>query len=145
MTDTINYKTNAQIPVDQLLGLLQQTTWAHARTKAQLECMLQHGCVTVSAWKQGQMVGFARALTDHVFRALVDDVVVDSKLRGQGVGHELMNALLAALEEVDLILVRCGEKLVPFYESFEFQPVVGCQNLEINHFERQRSRTTPNP
>ena len=43
-----------------------------------------------------QLVGFARAITDRTFLAIVLDVIVAPEFRGAGLGARLMDELLAA-------------------------------------------------
>lgn len=71
----------------------------------------------------GRLVASARVVTDAVFYATVYDVIVAADRRGEGAGHELMEAvvshdLVAAVETVDL---RCREGLVPFYRAVGFE------------------------
>ena len=101
--------------------LLQQTDWANHRTEADIAAMLNTTGLCLGAWQQSKLIGFARALTDHHYRAFIEDVVVDSAFRGQGIGHALVTRLmqeLAAIEEVGLI---CVPELAPFYAAFGFE------------------------
>jgi predicted GNAT family N-acyltransferase len=61
-------------------------------------------------------------LTDRVFRAFIFDVIVAPDQRGTGLGHRLMEELLAhpVVREVELMELYCRPELVPFYESFGF-------------------------
>jgi predicted GNAT family N-acyltransferase len=74
-----------------------------------------------------RLVGFARAITDHVFTAVVLDVIVDSEYRGTGLGAQLMDELLASSElaEVDSIELICQPELVDFYRRWGFTDSVG--------------------
>jgi predicted GNAT family N-acyltransferase len=79
------------------------------------------GSLCVGAWQDGRLVGFARVITDGVYRALLEDVVVDETLRGQGIGQALVERMLERLTHVQQILLVCGEHLIPFYAPFGFQ------------------------
>ena len=84
--------------------------------------MLEHTPLQVTAWDGDRLVGFARSLTDGVYRALVDDVIVDESVRGQGVGKALVTALTNELADVDEVFLGCDEKVRPFYESLGWRP-----------------------
>jgi predicted GNAT family N-acyltransferase len=75
----------------------------------------------VGAWRGEELVGYARALTDGVYRALIDDVVVDAPLRGTGVGAALVRHLLERLEAVEEVFLGCSEEVVPFYLGLGFE------------------------
>ena len=56
-----------------------------------------HHCdviVAISEPATGRLVGFARVLTDFVYKALIFDVIVDAALRSNGVGRMLMDAVV---------------------------------------------------
>ncbi|MCP9824141.1 GNAT family N-acetyltransferase [Synechococcus sp. EJ6-Ellesmere] len=77
----------------------QHSSWAQGRSMAQLRRMLASSQMVVSAWSGGRrrrLVGFGRASSDGVFRAVLWDVVVAKNHQGQGVGRQLVQALLAS-------------------------------------------------
>jgi GNAT superfamily N-acetyltransferase len=78
-----------------------------------------------------RLVGFARALTDDVYRAVVFDVVVEPGHRERGLGRMLLDAVvshprLADVESLDLV---CQPDLVPFYRRWGFTDAVGESRL----------------
>ena len=120
-TPGITWSRTKPIQPEELQALLRQTDWARERSLEGLEEMLSATAVVVGAWRGERLVGFARALTDGVYRALVDDVIVDESERGRGVGDGLVRQLLDRLDGVEAILLRCAEDVVPFYERHRFQ------------------------
>jgi N-acetylglutamate synthase-like GNAT family acetyltransferase len=50
----------------------------------------------VSAWQGRRLVGFGRATSDGVLRAVLWDVIVAEDCRGQGLGRQIVQKLLAA-------------------------------------------------
>jgi ribosomal protein S18 acetylase RimI-like enzyme len=69
--------------------------WATGRRPAQLGRMLSGSQAVVSAWQAGTLVGFGRATSDGVFRAVLWDVVVAEDQQGRGVGRRIVETLLA--------------------------------------------------
>ena len=57
--------------------------------------MLRGSQAVVSAWQGQQLVGFGRASSDGVFRAVLWDVVVAGEHQGLGLGRRLVAELLA--------------------------------------------------
>ena len=60
-------------------------------------------------------------ITDGIYRALIDDVVVEESKRGTGIGSELMRRVVERLAAVEEVFLRCGEHVVPFYERHGFE------------------------
>jgi len=58
--------------------------------------MLRGSEAAVSAWQGPRLVGFGRATSDGIFRAVLWDVVVIRDLEGQGLGRRLVETLLMA-------------------------------------------------
>lgn len=112
----------AGVAAKELLPLLAQAPWAAGRDLAGVERMLRHSPVQVAARAEGRLVGFARAITDGRYRAIVDDVVVDEAWRGRGLGHDLVLRLLEALDGVEQVRLVCRPDLVPFYDTLGFEP-----------------------
>ncbi len=98
--------------------------WATGRRSSQLGRMLSGSQVVVSAWQGGTLVGFGRATSDGVFRAVLWDVVVAEDQQGRGVGRRIVEALLAspqvAAAERVYLMTTTGEG---FYEKLGFSRV----------------------
>lgn len=98
--------------------------WATGRQRSQLGRMLSGSQVVVSAWQGRTLVGFGRATSDGVFRAVLWDVVVAADHQGRGLGRRIVEKLLtspsvAASERVYLMTTK-GEG---FYERLGFSRV----------------------
>jgi ribosomal protein S18 acetylase RimI-like enzyme len=72
----------------------QHTFWAQGRSLNGLRRMLAGSAAVVSLWRGKRLVGFARASSDGVFRAVLWDVVIPEDLQGQGLGRQLVEALI---------------------------------------------------
>ena len=82
------------------------------------------GVVTVVALQDGEVGGFARALSDGEWVACLTDIAVDVQYRRLGVGRELIQELFArtGAQRMDLL---CEPGAEEFYRSFLHQQWVG--------------------
>jgi GNAT superfamily N-acetyltransferase len=114
-------KEGASIEPDALKALFEYAPWARGRTTDGIRAMLARTDYHFSAWDGLKLVGFARVLTDGVYRATVWDVVVHPDYQGRGVGEELMSRLLAhpLLSRVEKFWLNTRDKFT-FYEKFGF-------------------------
>jgi 4-oxalocrotonate tautomerase family enzyme len=114
---------------EQLLALFQDAWWTARRSPEALERMLAGSQVVVGLVdrRSDRLVGFARAVTDRTFLAVVLDVIVDASRRGTGLGARLMDELLKRpeLSAVDSIELVCQPELVAFYRRWGFTEEVG--------------------
>ncbi|GAA0339068.1 GNAT family N-acetyltransferase [Bacillus carboniphilus] len=117
----VQFYTNKEkpIPAKLLKDLYQNAGWWDERSEEDIESMLMN-VISVGAWKDGVLVGFARAISDGRFRAYIEDVVVHSEYQRQNVGTQLMERLLRKLSHIDVISLFCEEHLIPFYKSHQF-------------------------
>ena len=78
-----------------------------------------------------ELVGFARAITDGIYRAFIFDVIVNEGGRKQGLGSILMRCLLdhPLLQKVERIELYCPERLISYYEQFGFSTDVNGSTL----------------
>ena len=45
----------------------------------------------IGVWEENELVGFARVVSDGVFRAYIEDVVVHESVRNKGIGENAYN------------------------------------------------------
>ncbi|MEL7474942.1 MAG: GNAT family N-acetyltransferase [Cyanobacteria bacterium J06642_12] len=86
----------ADIDFDQLLELFRRNAfWASDRCRDDLERAVAHSHPVVTVWDGDRLIGFARATSDGVYRAVLWDVVIDGDYRKQGLGRKLVETLIA--------------------------------------------------
>jgi len=91
---TLTFSEEKTFDPQQVLTLFQQAPWAKGRTLEDAAEMLRHTDLVLCAWDDSQLVGFARVLTDFVYRATIWDVIVDQAYQKQGIGAELVQRIL---------------------------------------------------
>lgn len=122
MTDGgVRYLVNGEISPAALAALLDRTSWARGRTQEGLAAMLRGSLAHVVAWSGEEPVGFARAIGDGVYRALIEDVVVREDRRGRAVGREMVVRLLGELASVEEVRLVTGEERLGFYGRLGFR------------------------
>lgn len=83
----------ARIDMPRVLGWLRATYWGGALDHPTLERAITNS-LCVGAYRDGDQIGFARAVTDRATMAWLSDVIVDEGVRGQGVGKAMVGFLL---------------------------------------------------
>lgn len=121
MTEAFTYSFTEPINPEHLQQLLQQTDWAKNRSPLQLQQMLDNSQLTLGVWHDDKLIGFARVVTDDIYRAWVEDVVVDAAYRHQGIGTKMIGKLLKRLEHIEDVNLHCLQDLIPFYEQHGFK------------------------
>ncbi|GAA0715616.1 hypothetical protein GCM10009430_10320 [Aquimarina litoralis] len=107
---------------EELKIFFLQTSWAKDRTIESIQKLLKHTKIFVVIRNEdtNQLIGFGRAISDGVFRALLDDIVIDTKYRGNGLGKQIIRELLKELDEVEQIFLNTKPALEEFYKQFGF-------------------------
>ncbi|WP_132747057.1 GNAT family N-acetyltransferase [Scopulibacillus darangshiensis] len=100
--------------------LYNDVGWWEERKEQEIEEMLNK-VQSVGAWKDDALIGFARAVSDGKFRAYIEDVVIHSSFRKEGIGTKLVSTLLDELSYIDVISLFSEEQLIPFYEKNNFK------------------------
>ncbi len=72
----------------------QNTLWAKDRTINQIKKMLANSNVIITLWYKNNLVGFGRATTDQVFRAVLWDIVISKDVQRIGLGKVIVEELL---------------------------------------------------
>jgi len=125
--------------IPHLHALYQGEWWSKGRTIEDITVMLEHTDVVIvlQSDEGPPLAGFARVLTDRVYKALILDVIVHPDYRGTGLGADLMGAIR---EHPDLQQVRhfelyCAPEMEPFYEKWGFTHDLG--NLSFMRFRSE--------
>ena len=72
----------------------QNTSWAQGRTIEHIKQMLANSNVIITLWKNNNLVGFGRATTDKIYRAVLWDIVVSKDEQRVGLGKVIVEELL---------------------------------------------------
>jgi ribosomal protein S18 acetylase RimI-like enzyme len=75
--------------------------------------------------ESGRVVGFVSAVGDGVLSAFIPLLEVLPEHQGRGIGTELVQRMLALLEDRYMVDLCCDESLAPFYERFGMSRLVG--------------------
>jgi len=104
--------------------LNQHAFWAQGRSIDELRRMLQGSAAVVSLWQGKRLVGFGRASSDGIYRAVLWDVVIPEDLQGKGLGRLLVEALITSpqLRDVERIYLMTTNSS-GFYKQLGFQEV----------------------
>jgi len=87
----------SRVQVDVVWDFLSsQAYWERWRTREHVEQQLRTAWRVVGCYERetGQLVGFARAVSDGVALAYLSDVFVLPEHRGQGLGKELVRSIV---------------------------------------------------
>ena len=126
-TPVLNALSEAQ--AEQLHSLYQREWWTVGRSLADVRTMLQHSdfVFAFAAPDTQELLAFARVLTDHVFKALVLDVIVHPDHRSAGLGSFLMALIIArpVLSRVRHLELYCLPEHADFYQRHGFTSELG--------------------
>lgn len=112
-----------RVDLNQLQSLFNIAAfWAKDRSIQSLEIAIANSKPVVSIWDKTQMIGFARATSDGIYRATIWDVVIHPEYQGAGLGRKLVQTVLAHphISQVEKVyLMTTSEQ--KFYECIGFQ------------------------
>ncbi len=111
----------------------QNTLWAQDRTLEQIKQMLKNSSVIITLWNKNALVGFGRATTDQVFRAVLWDIVVSKDMQRIGLGKFIVEELLKdkkinSAEKVYLMTTNKKD----FYEQLGFKVNINQSLMMLN-------------
>ena len=105
-----------------LSHLLESDEATAGRSVHELAQLVDASTVVLTVWAAGELVGFARALSDGAFHATIGEVTVAPEWRRKGVGSLLLARLLAhpSLKDVERVVIT-GAAPAPFLEQAGFE------------------------
>lgn len=114
----------SEIDLDQLQQLFNLSAfWAKGRSIDDLSIAIANSEPVVTVWDFEQLIGFARATSDGIYRATVWDVVIHPDYRGAGLGSKLVETILShpRMNRVERVYLMTTHQQC-FYEKIGFQP-----------------------
>ena len=118
--DTLEFSFDRSVAAEDLQRLMLQSDWGHKRSVDGLRTMLSQSTIRLGAWDGERLVGFARAISDGVYRSVIEDVIVDEEYRGKGIGSKIMGILIGRLSDVEHIYLFTGKDSERYYRRFGF-------------------------
>lgn len=112
------------IDLQQLQALFQAAAfWAQDRSLEDLAVAIAHSDPVATVWDRERLIGFARALSDGIYRATIWDVVIHPDYQGRGLGSKLVETILShpKLSRVERVYLMTTHQQ-QFYEKIGFQP-----------------------
>jgi predicted GNAT family N-acyltransferase len=117
--------------IQQLHLLYQNEYWSKGRSLEDTINCIKNSSMIFALVENDQLLAFARVLTDYVFKALIFDVIVSPTQRAQGLGKEVVKAIIENnnLQKVRHIELYCLPELAHFYKQFGFTHETGSMQL----------------
>ena len=131
-----NYKVIEELDenqIEELHNIFKNEWWTQKRQLSEIRKLLDNSSVVVGLIhvKTGELIGFARVISDSIYRAFIFDVIVKENYRNDGIGTILMNSILEhpLVRDVERVELYCPNRLIPYYEKFGFSTDVNGSNL----------------
>jgi ribosomal protein S18 acetylase RimI-like enzyme len=113
----------ARVDGKQLLQLFELAAfWARDRQPDDMAIAIANSDPVITAWDRDCLIGFARATSDGVYRAVIWDVVIHPDYQGAGLGRKLVQTVLShpKLNRVERVYLMTTHQQ-KFYERIGFE------------------------
>ncbi|BBN12704.1 aralkylamine N-acetyltransferase [Marchantia polymorpha subsp. ruderalis] len=135
--EKIVFTSGGEVDVFELERLCTKVGWPW-RPPSKVEAALRNSYMVASLYlhkqtpsteeggepvEKRELIGMARATSDHAFNATIWDVLVDPLFQGQGLGKALVEQMVRALLRRDIgnITLFADAQVVDFYKGLGFQ------------------------
>ena len=114
--------------------------WALDRRLEDLETASDYSDPVVTVWNERQLIGFARATSDGIYRATIWDVIVHPDYQGAGLGRKLVETVLAhpRINRVERVYLMTTNQQ-QFYQRIGFQSNATTTMVLFNRYPEEFS------
>ncbi|TFD94377.1 GNAT family N-acetyltransferase [Jeotgalibacillus sp. R-1-5s-1] len=122
----VKYECKQGVPsLDEYKYLCEAVGWKDFMNFEVAEKSLKNSVFGVTVYDHGQIIGMDRIVGDGAIYFYIQDVVIHPDVQGKGIGNEIMNILLAYLQEhapeKAFIGLFASQGKESFYEKFDFK------------------------
>ncbi len=113
----------SRVDWQQLQELFQIAAfWARDRQMDDLKIAIENSNPVITVWHSATMIGFARATSDGIYRAVIWDVVIHPDYQGAGLGRKLVQTVLShpLVNRVERVYLMTTHQQA-FYEKIGFE------------------------
>ena len=133
--------------IDDLHQLYKQEWWTESRTIEETQRCVDGSQLCIGLVNdEGKLIGFARVLTDYIFKAFICDVIVAKSSRNLGFGDKIMSFIKShpTLSTVKNFELYCLPEMFSFYKKHGFSENVGGIKLMQHANARHKTLSSPN-
>lgn len=128
------YSCEPDLSVEEFVSILQRSTLAERRPVDEpetLRSMLRNATLIVTARThesegKGELIGVARAISDHAYCTYLSDLAVDRTYQGQGIGRELIRRTHQEAGPKTTLILLSAPKAQSFYSHIGLHPHPSC-------------------
>ncbi len=113
----------SEIGLNQLQKLFNLAAfWAKDRSLEDLSIAIANSNPVIAVWDGRELIGFARATSDGIYRATIWDVVIHPEYQGSGLGSKLVETVLShpCIHRVERVYLMTTHQQ-KFYQRIGFQ------------------------
>ena len=117
-------ETKKDLPSDELRKLFMSVGWSDGSETPQMRKNFNkpfiHSTLVISAWKDDQLIGAVRVLSDTVIRSIIYDLLVDPQFQNEGIGKELLRRCRTHFSGSEW-LVQTKPETAGYYKKLGFE------------------------
>ncbi|WP_242247342.1 GNAT family N-acetyltransferase [Bacillus cereus group sp. BfR-BA-01523] len=123
MKTILKYTIESPKNFNELLTMYESLGWNSLKLSVnELEQMCKQSWYVIYAFKEQQLIGMGRVISDGVITGIICGVCVMPEYQSMGVGKEIVERLIRHCEQNKVIpQLMCVEKLQSYYESIGFE------------------------
>ncbi len=125
----IVYRSDIKITSGEFIDVLKRSTLDQRRpvdNLQQIEKMLLHGNILVTAWADDLLVGVSRALSDFSFCCYLSDLAVDQSFQHQGIGKKLIDETHKVSGAETTLILLAAPAAVNYYPKIGMEKYENC-------------------
>lgn len=121
----IEYKTNVPINAREIIELYRDANLPRPiEDTARIEKMFANSNLIISAWKDNELIGISRSLTDFSWCCYLADLAVRKDFQKAGIGRKLVELTREAVGENSMVL------LLSVPDALAYYPKIGMETVE---------------
>lgn len=136
ISQKIIYHINHPINAYRYAEMVKQTNFVHLvpNDPIILERMLKNSNLTVSAWRDQQMVGVLRAVTDFTYCCYISELIIEEQYQKQGIGKELLKLAMRQISKDCYVHLLATKTSSRYYHKLGFKAISPVKYIDVKDY-----------
>ncbi len=120
----IQFRTNEKVSAEAVIEVFKSSGISRPFDDiVRIQTMIDNSNLIVTAWKEKELIGISRSITDFSYCCYLSDLAVKKEYQKFGIGKTLIDLTQLAVGEQTMLLLLSNASAIEYYPKAGFEKI----------------------